>query len=165
MEIEVDVKLDAGSLNRFLIYHNYMRVSGIIGLLLSLAAIVALCFKWGMWTTTQRCLLVVLALLFTVLQPLMLISKGKKQLAMDDFQTPFHYCFNENGVTISQQDQSQSFAWEEIRKTVFRKDALYVYMSSVSAFVIPREQCGGGFDELVGLIKDRTSAGSKGRQR
>ena len=41
MEIEADVKLDARSLNRFLIYHNYMRVSGIIGLVLSLAAIVA----------------------------------------------------------------------------------------------------------------------------
>ena len=74
MEIKADVKLDARSLNRFLIYHNYMRVSGIIGLVLSLAAIAALCLKWGLWTTTQRCLLVVLALLFTVLQPLMLVS-------------------------------------------------------------------------------------------
>ncbi len=164
MEIEADVKLDARSLNRFLIYHNYMRVSGIIGLVLSLAAIVALCLKWGIWTTTQRCLLVVLALLFTVLQPLMLVSKGKKQLAMEEFQIPFHYCFHDGGVTISQKDQSQSFAWEEIRKTVFRRDALYVYMSTVSAFVIPREQCGGRFDELVRLIKDRTRPGSKGRK-
>lgn len=156
MEIEVDVKLDSGSLNRFLIYHNYMRVSGIIGLLLSVAALLALCFKWGMWTPMQRGLLVVLALLFTVLQPLMLISKGKKQLAMEEFQIPFHYCFNDSGVVISQKDQSQSFQWKEIRRTVFRRDAIYVYMSSVSAFVIPKEQCRGKFEELVRLIRDRS---------
>lgn len=156
MEIEVDVKLDPRSLNRFLIYHNYIRVSGIIGLVLSVAALLALCLKWGMWTPTQRGLLVVLALLFTVLQPLMLLSKGKKQLAMEEFQIPFHYCFNDDGVTISQKDQSQSFAWKEIRKTVFRRDAVYVYMSTVSAFVIPKEQCEGKFEELVQLIRDRS---------
>jgi hypothetical protein len=102
----------------------------------------------------QRGLLAVLALLFTVLQPLMLASKGKRQLAMEEFQIPFHYSFDENGVTISQQDQTQSFSWEEIRKVVFRRDAIYVYMSAVSAFVVPKEQCGGQFDELVHLMRE-----------
>ena len=77
MTIETDVKLDQRSLSRFLIYHNYARVSGIIGLVLSIAALAALCAAWGMWTPMQRGLLAVLALLFTVLQPLMLASKGK----------------------------------------------------------------------------------------
>lgn len=153
--IEIDVKLDQRSLNRFLIYHNYVRVSGIIGLVLSIAALAALCLKWGMWTNMQRGLLVVLALLFTVLQPLMLVSKGKKQLAMEEFQIPFHYCFDDTGVTISQKDQTQSFSWEDIRKIVFRKDAVYVYMSTVSAFVVPQEQCGGQFEQLVQLIREK----------
>lgn len=154
MTIETDVKLDQRSLSRFLIYHNYVRVSGIIGLVLSVAALVALCAAWGMWTPMQRGLLAVLALLFTVLQPLMLASKGKRQLAMEEFQIPFHYSFDDNGVTISQKDQTQSFSWEDIRKVVFRKDAIYVYMSAVSAFVVPEEQCGGQFDELVRLMRE-----------
>lgn len=153
--IEVDVKLDKRSLSRFLIYHNYVRVSGVAGLLLSLGALVSLCIRWNTWSPTQKGLLVVLALLFTVLQPLILISKGKRQLAMDEFQNPFHYCFDENGVTISQDEQSQSFAWKDIRRTVYRKDAVYVYMSTVSAFVIPKEQCDGQFDELVSVIRER----------
>lgn len=153
--IEVDVKLDKRSLSRFLIYHNYVRVSGIIGLVLSIAALAALCVWWNRFTSMQRGLLVVMALLFTVLQPLMLVSKGKKQLSMEEFQIPFHYCFDASGVTISQKEQEQSFAWKDVRKIVFRKDAIYVYMSSVSAFVIPQEQCGGQFEELVRLMKEK----------
>lgn len=155
MPIEVNVQLDKRSLNRFLIYHNYARVSGIIGVIISVAALAALCMKWGMWTPMQRGLLVVLALLFTVLQPLILMSKGKKQLVAEEFQTPFRYTFDAAGVVISQNDQRQAFAWGDIRKIVYRKDAVYVYMSTVSAFVIPAEQCGGGFEDLVRLMKEK----------
>lgn len=155
MSIEMDVKLDDKSLGRFLLYHNYARAAGVIGIVISVAAVAALFIKWGFWTTTQRGILVVLALLFTVIQPLMLVWKGKKQLMMEEFQSPFHYVFDDDGVVISQGEQSQKFSWGEIRKIVYRKDAVYVYMSTVSAFVLPASQCGGQFEGLVKLMKEK----------
>lgn len=156
MSMELDVKLDKKSLSSFLLYHNYARPAGIIGILISIAAVVVLCVKWDYWTTTQRGILVVLALLFTVFQPMMLLWKGKKQLQMEEFQQPFHYAFGEKGVEISQNDQKQEFAWSEIRKIVYRSHAVYVYMSTVSAFILPASQCGGRFEELVKLMKEYT---------
>ncbi|MCH5266002.1 MAG: YcxB family protein [Lachnospiraceae bacterium] len=154
MSIQLDVKLDKKSLSRFLLYHNYARPAGVIGVIISLAAIVALCVRWDFWTTTQRGILVVLALLFTVLQPLMLLWKGKKQLQMEEFQEHFHYVFDEKGVVISQKEQKQEFPWKEIRKIVYRRDAVYVYMSTVSAFVLPKNQCGEQYGSLVEMMKE-----------
>ncbi len=155
MSINLDIMLDWKSLNQFLLYHNYMRPSGIIGLVISIAAVVALCVEWGLWTMPQKVMLAALALLFTVLQPLMLLSKGRRQLQMDEFQIPFHYLFDENGVTISQKDQRQEFTWADVRKIVYRKNSIYVYMSSISAFVIPAAQCGGQFEDLVKLTREK----------
>ncbi len=155
MSIELDVKLDKKSLSRFLLYHNYARPSGVIGVVISIAAVVALIVEWGLWTQPQRGMLIVLALLFTVLQPMMLVSKGKRQLQMEEFQIPFHYRFDDHGVAISQKEQKQEFTWEDVRKIVYRKDAVYVYMSAVSAFVIPANQCMDCFEEMVQLMKEK----------
>lgn len=154
MLIELDVRLDKKLLNSFLLYHNYVRPAGILGIIISIAAVIVLCVRWSYWTTTQRGILIVLALLFTVFQPMMLLWKGKKQLSMEEFQQPFHYVFDDKGVEISQNDQKQEFSWEDIRKITYRANAAYVYMSTVSAFVIPASQCEGRFPELVSMMKE-----------
>lgn len=155
MPIEIEVKLDQKSLNHFLLYHYYTQVSGIISVLLSLGALVGLITRWSAWLPMQRGILVVIALMFTVFQPLMLMWRGKKQLMTETFQIPFRYVFTDDKIQISQAEASQQFTWEDVRKIRWRKDAVYVYMSNVSAFVLPKEQCGGQFDELVKFTKEK----------
>lgn len=156
MTIEMDVKMDIKSLGGFLLYHNYMRVAGILSVLISLAALVGLIVRWDSWMLSQKVMLAVLALLFTVIQPLMLLWRGNRRLQTEDFQIPFHYVFHEEGLEISQKEQKQEFRWEDVRKVVYRREALYVYMSAVSAFVLPKNQCGGQFDALVKMMKEHT---------
>ena len=155
MTIEIEVKLDQKSLNRFLLYHYYTQVSGIISVLLSIGALVGLLVRWSAWLPMQRVILILIALMFTVLQPLMLMWRGKKQLMTETFQIPFHYVFGEDKLRISQEEASQEFTWDDVRKIKWRKDAIYVYMSNVSAFVLPEEQCGGQFQELVKFTKEK----------
>jgi uncharacterized membrane protein len=154
MSIEVDVKLDTKSMGGFLVYHNYSRASGLFSVLISVAALVGLIWKWDNWMLSQKVLLVILALLFTVIQPIMLVWRGSRQLQTEEFQTPFHYVFNENGIVISQKDQKQEFQWRDVRKIVYKKESIYVYMSTVSAFVLPKSQCSGRFDELVKMMRE-----------
>ena len=155
MSIQIQVKLDLKSLGRFLIYHYYTQVSGIISVIISAAALAGLILRWSQWPLMQKGILIVLALMFTVLQPVMLVWRGNKQLQSEEFQEPFHYVFDDNGVTISQKRDMQQFTWEDVRKIRYRKDAMYVYMSTVSAFVIPSEQCDGQFEKLVQLSKEK----------
>ena len=154
MMLELDVMLDKKSLGRFLLFHNYARVSGILGVVISAAAVVALALGGGSWSGTQKGILIILALLFTVLQPMILLAKGKRQLRQEEFKLPFHYVFEDKGITISQKEEKQQFPWEGIRKVVYHRDAIYVYMSAVSAFILPRSQCDGKFRQLTDFMKE-----------
>lgn len=158
MPIEFDVKMDARSLSGFVIYHNYMRPGGLIGLVLSVAAIVMLIVRWDHWTGVQRCLLVVLALLFLVFQPLMLLQKANTQLQSGAFLIPMHYSFGEDTFSIAQGDKQEDFVYADLRKAVYHKNVMYLYMTAVSAFIIPRKAC-EDFDRL----KDTVKAGRRGR--
>ena len=153
MPIEFEVKMDGGSLGGFVLYHNYMRPGGLIGLVLSVAAIVMLIIRWDHWTGVQRCLLIILALLFLVFQPLMLLQKANAQLQSDAFRIPMHYEFGEERFSISQNDKQEEFAYTDIRKVVFRKNVMYLYMTTVSAFIIPRRAC-EDFDRVKELVKE-----------
>ena len=94
-------------------------------------------WRWQVLTVQGKCVLILIALMFTILQPLMILMRGKRQLQSEDFQDSFSYLFNESGVSISQGDKSQQFPWEDIKKIqAYRKDAVYVHMTSVQAFVL-----------------------------
>ncbi|MCR4605849.1 MAG: YcxB family protein [Eubacterium sp.] len=153
MPVEFDVKMDAKSLSGFVLYHNYARPGGIIGVIISVAALVALILRYGAWTGMQKCLLVVLFLLFTVIQPLLLLKKTQTQLKTDAFSNPMHYEFKEEGFSISQKLSREEFAYSDIRKAVIHKNVMYLYMTSVSAFIIPRNQCEDIFDTISGKVK------------
>ena len=154
MPIEFDVKMDAGSLSGFVIRHNYMRPGGIIGVILSVAAIVMLIIRWDHWTGVQRCLLIVLALLFLVFQPLMLLQKANTQLHSGAFRVPMHYEFGEETFVVSQESNKEEFAYVDIRKAILKKNVMYLYMTAVSAFIIPRSQCEDVFDTLKEKIRE-----------
>ena len=153
MTIEFDVKMDAKSLSGFVIYHNYMRPGGILGLVLSVVAIVSLIIRWEDWTSVQRCLLIALALLFLIFQPLMLLKKANDQLHSDAFKYPMHYIFKEDGFTISQGDKSECYQYSDIRKPVFHKGVMYLYMTTVSALIVPKSSCKDDFDRIKEMVK------------
>ena len=158
MPVEFDVKMDAKSLSGFVIYHNYMRPGGILGLVLSVVAIVSLIIRWDDWTSMQRCLLIALALLFLLFQPLMLLKKANDQLHSDAFKYPMHYSFNETGFAISQGDKSEEDSYQDIRKTVFHKKVMYLYMTAVSALIIPRSSCEDDFERIREVVKTGRTA-------
>lgn len=154
MSEKIEIKMDAGSLSGFVLYHNYVRPGGLIGLLLSVVAIGALIIRWGEWSNVQRCLLILLALLFLVFQPLMLLQKANSQFHTDAFQIPMNYEFTDDSFSIAQKDKREEFHYEDIRKAVLRKNVMYLYMTNVSAFIIPRRQCGDAFDVIRDKVKE-----------
>lgn len=155
-KFDVDVLIKSKDMSRFLVRHNITRFGGIFGILLSLAALIGLIAFWSKWGMQEKIILLLLALMFTVFQPLMLWSKGRKQCKQEHFKKPFHYEFNENEICVSQDEYKESLSWDQIRKVTYAKDAIYVYMTAMSAFIIPREQCKEDFLELAAFIRVKT---------
>ncbi len=154
--IEIDVQLDKKTLNHFLLRNNFLRTGGVIGLLISAAASVGLVAFWNYFGAAQRMILLFLALMFTVIQPVTLLMKGWEQLKKGAFREPFHYTFTPEGVEVVNIAGTANVEWEQIRRVVVTKDAMYIYMNAVSALIISREECDGRFTEITKMVREYT---------
>ncbi len=142
-------------MGQFLLYHYYTSFSGFFSLLISVAAIVYCIVQWSILTSQGKVALILIGLMFTVAQPAMILLRGASQMKSSDFEDSYAYIFNDAGINISQGEKSQQFTWESVEKIVCKKNAIYVYMSKVQAFVLPREQCEPDFDKLVAYMKEK----------
>lgn len=154
-EIEFDIRLTAGELYAFSMHHAYSSISGIAGLILSFGSLIICAFNFRNFENTTIIALIVIGLLFTVVQPAMLYSKAKVQAKKNEsISGSLHYKLSEDGIKISQGEQTAFVKWYEVRKRKMAKNAMYVYMSPVRAFIFPKRQCNGHFDDAVSLVKD-----------
>ena len=153
--LEFDVRLDKKTLDRFLLRNNFLRAGGVIGILISLAAIVGLLVFWKYFATSRRVILIFLGLMFTVIQPLSLLMKGRSQLKTGAFREPFHYTFTQTGMSVENMAGTVEVKWSDMRKVIVTKEAMYLYMNAVSAFIIPRQECGDDYVRLVELVGER----------
>ena len=125
----------------FLLNYSYTTLSGLIGLGISLIA--------GVWLITHLhtlnangilfCLL--LFLLYTVVNPLLLWSKAKKQVKNSSyFSKPLVYELSEQGITIRSEDQHMQVEWKAIVKVKEFGNLIVVYVSKINAFIWAKDQ-------------------------
>ena len=155
-QIAFDVELTLKELYAFTMRHTYFSIGGIFSLFISFGSLLMLAIRFSARSVGYRVSLLIIGLLLTVVQPLMLYGKCKKQIRMNEnINAPLHYVLKEEGITVTQQDQEASVGWYDIRKTVQAKNGLYLYMSPVRAFIFPASQCNGQFDEIVRVVKEQ----------
>lgn len=152
-EIDFDVTLQTGELFSFTMRHTYFSISGIFSLLISVGCFVACIIALGSFSKTTSLLLLFVASLFTVIQPLMLYAKCKAQIKRsENINATLHYTLSEDGIYVSQEGQKVTVKWYDIRKAVYAKKGIYLYMSPVRAFIFPKGQCMEQYDAMCSLI-------------
>ncbi len=154
--MELEIVLEGKDMSSFLLRHTYTHISGILGLLVSIGSLVALFIGWGNFSPLQRVVLVLVGATFTVLQPLTIWNKGRSQMIKSALDRAFHYSFLDEELIIAQGELKESFKWDKVRKIVYGKKAVYIYMTAISAFIIPADKC-EDFQAVVGLLKEKTN--------
>lgn len=153
-EIQFDVDLRVSDLYAFSMRHTYFSVSGVFGLIISLGSLIICALRYSALDRTSVIALIIIGLLFTVVQPLMLYSKAVKQRKQNkDINAPLHYQLGEEGIEVRQGEQTAIVHWYDVRKMVQTSKALYLYMSPVRAFIFPKAQCDGHFEEINSMVK------------
>ena len=127
---------------------NYRSMSGILGLVLSFGAIV---------------MLVIVALMFTVINPLSLAFKTFKQLKTSpSYKQPLVYTFGDDGIGVSQGEEHMDLEWKGVYRLLMTKYMLAVYTNRMHAFVIPLDQLGDDKGKILASVVNFT-AGYKPR--
>lgn len=162
-EIQLNIELTASDLYRFSMRHTYLSTSGAFGVVISLGSWVICWLQFDKLDNMARLALAIIGCLFTIVQPIMLYFKAKAQMIKNkNIKDSLHYILGQEEITVAQGDQEGSVRWQEVRRKVQTKKAVYLYMSPVRAFIFPADQCDGKFDQVCELIDDRMKQAEDG---
>lgn len=155
MEMKVRIKIGVKDMFYFLFRHMYTSLSGMIGLLISAAALILLVAEWGKMEGMKLVLVIFVAAMFTVIQPLRLLSKAVQQVKINPmFQKPLDYTFTEAGMTVEQEDQRLELEWNQISRVIKTKRGLQIYLDRVRGYILPADQLDGKTEELAAFIRE-----------
>ena len=136
--------MKVGYMYSFLMQHTHRSFKGIFGVCISVAALAAFALSFdGSGDTTRKVILLIIGLLFTVVNPIILLIKAQQQVLLSPvYKNPLIYLFTEDGMTVSQGEQEQSLAWNailEVRKTA---SVLIIYTAKNSASILAYKEMG-----------------------
>ena len=145
---------------KFQLRHCYICLSGLFAILISLACFVILFFTYDDNLYTSNTMLFLGGMLFTVIQPFMLLWKSYKIIALTPtFRLPLNYQIDEEGVHVSQNDETADLEWEGVIKVIETKTQLVIYNSPKNGFILPKKQISKevNVDDLKAFIKGNVS--------
>ncbi|MGN0382818.1 MAG: YcxB family protein [Eubacterium sp.] len=164
MEVKFELKLSTKDMFKFFIYHNYARISGCIALIVSVLCLFMAAYSFGKTDPVYTLVYLFAGLLFTVIQPVMLYKKADKQVKDSDFiNKPLTYVINDDGVTISQDNQSDFVKWSDMFKVRETNSLAILYATPNRAFVLPKGVIGQQYKEFRTIVNNNVKALSYGR--
>ena len=138
----------------FLIHHSYRGTSLIVDAVVTFGAIGLLISGYGKGDPVKTTALILVALLFTVVHPLQLYNRARKQVTKNEvFKKPLDYTLTEEGVTLSQGEESQSFTWADVYQIKEYKSQILVYTGRVYACIWPKSAIAECEEEVRELFK------------
>lgn len=154
-EIKANITVTANDLFCFMLQHTYRSFGGVLSLLFSLASFGMLLYCFTTVDTAYKIILIICSLLFTVINPLLLYLRSKKQAKRNaGFQLPIAYTFTEKGFTMQQGEEKADAAWKDLWRIRNGRKYLYLYGSTVRANIIPKSQLNGQEAEIAAWIKE-----------
>ncbi len=143
--IEVDVKIQAKDLYDYLLFHTYNGPSGLLGSCFGALAVLVGALK-SQW------LLLILGVVLLVYLPWTLFLRSRRQALNPVFQKALHYKLDEEGISVSQGDEEQKQAWEDMVKAISTSKSIIVYTSLVNATIFPKRELGDQKAEVIRMI-------------
>lgn len=154
-EIKFSVLLKVSHMYDFLLRHAYRGYRGMIGIIISIGALVLYLNGFGQGDRVQNVLLILMASLFTIINPIHLYYKAFKQVKLNEtFRKPLNYKVSKDGITVGQGEEEGQMPWEEIMRVVETRKSMIIYISNVIAYIFPKECLGTEYEPFKKMIKD-----------
>ena len=154
MTAEFDVAITSKDMYRFNMYHAYHGFQGIFATIIGIFVLIVAIITYGKIDIMYTILYVVFGVVFLVYVPVSLYKHSKQQiLSSEVLRHALHYKVDEEGVHLSQNDQTADLPWNQSYKVVSTKSNLLIYSSRVNAYVNPRETIGTDYETVAKLAE------------
>ncbi|MCQ2493982.1 MAG: YcxB family protein [Lachnospiraceae bacterium] len=147
--VETDIKLTVGDLYDYNLRHSYTQIPTLLATIAGIAGIAVGIY----WRQQYWLMMVIIGALLVFYMPITLLVKTSQTMALSPaMKNPVHYLLNEDGITVSQGEQSQTLPWSGVHKAVSTGRSIILYTSKNSASVFPRKQVGESLPLLIQTI-------------
>lgn len=147
-----DIQLNTSDIWWFSLYHSNRGFLGIFNLLFTGMAVYSLVAGFADLSVMKRVIFCLMALLFSVIQPLILYMKAKKQAKSDAIQKGIHIDICENGIVVSQAESKAEFAWENVFKVMPRKKMIILYIDAIRGYILPERDIREDREKILELL-------------
>ncbi len=156
MTIEFDVKLEAKDLFYFNMYQAYRGMQGIISIIISVLVFVMAVVTWKESGIGYTILYAALGFMFLFYIPVSLKLRSKQILKTNEVLAgTLHYHISAQCIRVTQGEEEGELPWDMIYKMISTKNYILIYSNRINAYIIPKEQLNGQYEELAELAKSR----------
>lgn len=156
---ELDISMETGDVFAYLVRQQFLGLRGLVNLVMNVIIVLCLVLNWENYDTTARLLLFMLLFLFDIYVPVTMYLRAKSQSgAAKENQTFTHYLVSDEGITVSQGEESIELLWGHFQKYKKSEKRIYVYTSRMTAFIFPKNQIeDSAYEFLLGKLKENKS--------
>ena len=116
-----------------------------------ISSFVLLFFFWGKVETGFRCLLLLYASLFTVIQPAVVWKNCRKRLKQG--APELDLIFDEKGVTIQSGGARDRRKWSQLKQVVFKPTLVTIYVEENEGYIMTNRVLGKTRKEFISFVK------------
>lgn len=146
MEMEFDVKVTAGVLYDYLLYHTYTSLSGMLGTLVGVFLIMA-------FVSTKYVIYLIAGVVLIAYLPGALFLRAMQQVQNTPaFKKPLHYKMTDEGISVSQGENEENQTWDSCVKAVSTGRSIILYTSRTAASIFPKRDLGDKKEALIQMI-------------
>lgn len=157
--ISVSIPMKTRYMYSFLFQHLHRSFQGILGVVISIAALIAFGMSLDSSADVSRkVILLIIGLLFTVVNPVLLWFKAYKQVKLSPiYKEPLQYDFSSEGIRVSQGAEEQFVTWKQVVEVRRTPSVLIIYTSRNAGSILAYKEMG----ELRSAIEHQIARGCK----
>lgn len=144
--MEFDVRVTAGVLYDYLLFHTYTSFSGMLGTLVGVLLIMA-------FVSTRYFIYLIAGVVLIAYLPGALFLRAMQQVQNTPaFRQPLHYRMTDEGVSVSQGEKEEKQSWDSCVKAVSTGRSIILYTSRTAASIFPKKDLGDKKETLIQMI-------------
>lgn len=156
MEFKFRYKVKPSDLWQFYMYYAYSSYLCIINIICIVSSVALLIKLWATSPGWFRGLLLLFFSLFTVIQPISIYLRARKQAA--NYQDETELVVNDDGVTVTQNGKTESRKWNQILQVNIKPTMVVLYTDREHGYILTGRILKKDKKALVQFIKGKRSS-------
>ncbi len=153
MRFQYTYRTTAFELWKLSMYYTYGSMVGVCNIIFTFAVLALIVSRWSVSGVGFRALLVFGVCLFTVIQPMVVYLRAKKQAA--GFTQDTTVSFSDEGIHIKVGEQFSNIKWAEVRKISKKPTMIIIFSDTTHGFLLTDRVLGGERDAFYEYITSR----------